>query len=234
MRIYLSLSQFLQLSLIVIPLGASEKTITFPWVGYGDDYFHGYEGRVVGSSGDKTSYTINCPPTATSCYKFSTPMTFVLQPNAYHIEWDQGYSYTSSWCSFTGSPTPTTAACFYSQSYELRSTTVTRELSYNVPGPSVYYVIHTASMIVGGSDAPTSTGTRTATTSSSASEVSGIGTSDMTSKVPSSSTDAAPTTTSVPLTTTPAAPTTTSGNLAPQTPAPLILVGGLLAGALLL
>ncbi|OQE36809.1 hypothetical protein PENCOP_c011G07775 [Penicillium coprophilum] len=72
-------------------------------------------------------------------------------------------------------------------------------------------------MVVGGSDVQSNTGTRTATTTSSASEVSETSsdTLDSISKGTSPNTDAAP--------------IATSENYAPPTPVPLVLVGGLLA-----
>ncbi|OQD96506.1 hypothetical protein PENVUL_c090G00407 [Penicillium vulpinum] len=219
----LSMSQFFQLASIMLQFAASEETstITFPWVGFGDNYFDKDEGRVIGLDGDKTTYAVSCPSAVTPCDRH--PMTVVFQPNSFEYVVEMDYStFTTSGCTFTGSPFPTTATCSLTQSVQADLRPVIGSTRYQVPGTKVERVIFTASMAIAGAYTPINTGTLTGTISSSASQASqtSSGPSDSMAKSTNVSTDAAT--------------TTISGNFAHQTPAPLVLVGGLLAGAMLL
>ncbi|EAW19667.1 uncharacterized protein NFIA_027410 [Aspergillus fischeri NRRL 181] len=117
--------------------------------------------------------------------------------------------YTSTGCTFTGSPTPTTATCSYSQSWHIRSSTVTRDETYVLPGTEVREIV-SATLTVAGTG-PFPTGTAATATAATATTTTGSTT---------GRTVESTTTTSK----------TASGNVAGRTMAPMMLVGAVVAG----
>ncbi|KAJ5352083.1 hypothetical protein N7452_001057 [Penicillium brevicompactum] len=215
----------------------AENAITIPWVGYSysGNYFAGYEGKIVGTDGDKTTYVVNCPPSDTTCIAFDSDnaMTVIAGSNskypiilknaytnnsAYDLIYTDPWEYTSSGCTFAGGPTPTTATCSYIQTIDLGGHSTSREDTYNVPASTVYREIYSATLAVAGSTSSSSTATKTGT-----SAVTQTSTGDV-----SSTTDntviAATASAAV------AVSTTATSNLACKSSMPMIVVGGIIAG----
>ncbi|GIK03869.1 hypothetical protein Aspvir_007944 [Aspergillus viridinutans] len=203
---------------LLVPLGCvklslAEFVLTMPWVGFASsgNYWQDYEGRVIGENGDTTTYAINCPPASdeTACIRFDPDATFIAAPSSYDfIMSDYGY-FTSTGCTFTGSPIPTTATCSYSQSYHIRSHTVTHDRTYVLPGTEIREILSATLTVAGTGPFPTGTAaTATAAT---------------TNKTTGSTTGATVAGTS-------ATSTTVFGNVAGRTVAPMMLVGAVVAG----
>ncbi|KAH1487039.1 hypothetical protein KXV92_003682 [Aspergillus fumigatus] len=159
----------LLVSLGCFKLNLADSVLTMPWVGFASsgNYWRGYEGRVIGENGDTTTYAINCPPASdkTACLRFQPDATLIAAPSSYDfIESNYGLcvlprkyvllrandsSYTSTGCTFIGSPTPTTATCSYSQSWHFRSSTVTRDETYVIPGTDVREIVSATLTVAG-------------------------------------------------------------------------------------
>ncbi|GFF32565.1 hypothetical protein IFM46972_03591 [Aspergillus udagawae] len=194
-------------------LSLAEFVLTMPWVGfaYSGNYWQDYEGRVISENGDTVTYAINCPPASdeTACIRFHPDATFIAAPSSYGFIMSNYWDYTSTGCTFTGSPTPTTATCSYSQSYHIRSHTVTRDGTYVLPGTEVREILSATLTVAGTGHFPTGTAaTATAAT---------------TNKITGSTTGATVAGTS-------ATSTKASGNVASRTVAPMMLVGAVVAG----
>ncbi|KAF4186729.1 hypothetical protein CNMCM7927_005116 [Aspergillus lentulus] len=203
---------------LLVPLGCfklslAEFVLTMPWVGFvsSGNYWQDYEGRVISENGDTTTYAINCPPASdkTACIRFDPDATLIAAPSSYDFIMSNYDQYTSTGCTFTGSPTPTTATCSYSQSWHIRSSTVTRDRTYVLPGTEIREIVSATLTVAGTGPFPTgtaATATAATTTTTTGSTTGG--------------TAAGTSTTS----------TTASGNVADRTVAPMMLVGAVVAG----
>ncbi|GFF40878.1 hypothetical protein IFM46972_06360 [Aspergillus udagawae] len=203
---------------LLVPLGCfklslAEFVLTMPWVGFAgsSNYWQDYEGRVIGENGDTTTYAINCPPASdkTSCLRLDPDATLIAAPSSYDLIMSNNFHYTSTGCTFTGSPTPTTATCSYSQSWHIRSSTVTRDRTFVLPGTEIREIVSATLTVAGTGPFPigtaaTATAATTNKTTSSTAGATIAGTS------PTS--------------------TTASGNVAGRTMAPMMLVGAVMAG----
>ncbi|KAF7182717.1 hypothetical protein CNMCM7691_002378 [Aspergillus felis] len=124
--------------------------------------------------------------------------------------------FTSTGCTFTGSPTPITATCSYSQSWHIGSHTVTRDETYVLPGTEVREIL-SATLTVAGTG-PFPTGTAATATAATTNKMTAT-----TNKMTGSTTGATVAGTS-------ATGTTVSGNIAGRTMAPMMLMGAVVAG----
>ncbi|RHZ62449.1 uncharacterized protein CDV56_105304 [Aspergillus thermomutatus] len=119
------------------------------------------------------------------------------------------WHYTSSGCTFTGSPTPTTATCSYTQSWDIGSSTVTHDMTYVLPGTEVEEIV-SATLTVAGTG-PFHTGTAATATAATTDTKSGS-------------------TTGTTVEGTSATSTTATGDVAGRTMAPIMLAGAMGAG----
>jgi len=118
--------------------------------------------------------------------------------------------YQSSSCALTGSPSPTKAHCYWTNSQVFRGSTVQTSETMNVPPDSLHdYEIFQVTLTVS-SPAATSA-TATSATASSTGETTGTGSTSQVTAGPSS--------------------TTSPGNVGSKTAAPIMALGGILVGA---
>ncbi|KAK4933802.1 hypothetical protein LTR66_015889 [Elasticomyces elasticus] len=200
----------------------AENAITIPWVGYSysGNYFAGYEGKIIGTDGDKTTYVVNCPPSDTTCIAFDSDnaMTVIAGSNTYDLIYTDPWEYTSSGCTFAGGPTPTTATCSYVQTIDLGGHSTSREDTYNVPASTVYREIYSATLAVAGSTSSSSTATKTGTSAVTQTPTGGVSSTTDTTVIAATASAAV------------AVSTTATGNLACKSSIPMIVVGGIIAG----
>ncbi|GIC93632.1 uncharacterized protein Aud_010120 [Aspergillus udagawae] len=187
---------------LLVPLGCfklslAEFVLTMPWVGFAgsSNYWQDYEGRVIGENGDTTT--------------LDPDATLIAAPSSYDLIMSNNFHYTSTGCTFTGSPTPTTATCSYSQSWHIRSSTVTRDRTFVLPGTEIREIVSATLTVAGTGPFPTGTAA-TATAATTNKTTSSTAGATVAGTFPTS--------------------TTASGNVAGRTMAPMMLVGAVMAG----
>ncbi|KAJ5319933.1 hypothetical protein N7508_000216 [Penicillium antarcticum] len=212
-------------------LGLADYAVTIPWVGYSSsgNYFDEWQGEFVAENSETTTYHIepHCPASS-HCPTLEPPITLIVATNTYELITTNpnGFiGYSSSACTLTGSPSPTAAHCSYTDSYEYRSSTTTDSDTMNVPDDLFDFEVYPVTLTVAGSGSTGATGT----TADTMAETTGSST-ESTSETASNSRTSGGGSGSASAT----ASATTSGNIAVKTNAPMLVMGGILAGAVLL